>query len=515
MNSSISSQVSFSGLPTDTIYHVMQFYELPFYRYVFELKASAEKLLMKLLYGYFEMDDSREIFNVFPCISFPCFVTSLKNEEELNIMVSIVNKIVTVKGMVSLDLTGWVTTETMKTKLLDTPAINNNHFKYIEKLKLTGAVRKPKRAIVDYVKKCSNVISLHFTDIGTNFSIFSQLKELRVPASYDMLLPLNLTDITITGFISDTIMNEVALLPHLVKCSVKTRMTKFNVNPNLTNLDLNVITSAIDSQTLSQIFKLQNLNTLKLTVTAGDISTFPLIAANTSITDLRLMVLDTNEVTLLNLTNNIIANIHIKHLDWIASKEMANSIVTSDIFVRRLESFACKFNNQEDIKLLFENGTALMKVNLRYSGYLSQESVNAIIQSHSLQELTISGEFRQEQLTDLFRCGQFKCLTLNVNTNLYQFINSEYNGIQWSPTLKSLNIYGPIDASLAVTLLKVTTLHTLVLRSDNIYDFDIIPIIKENKNLESLTFHGLMLTQSIDLLFHATRHIPMFNVTVR
>jgi hypothetical protein len=465
-----SNVVSFSALPIDTIMYIMQFYELSMKKQLVYIKEENDILLMKILFGYFANDNHhRTIVTVFPRISLHCEVNNTET-----VAIYIINLLVRVKTVVSLDLRNWGDSIFFSQRFLnfrETDKYKNMTFNHLEKIVLNGAFASSMltNKFSEFIYNSTNVTKLVICDFQRDFSNYQNLISLNFYSDdySDALLfdlPSCLKYLTVTKDLNKSVFDHLSLLPHLNYLDAYTHESTFSLNPNLTWLKLNVM--HIDTETLIDIFKLKYLKTLHLQSRFSGIETeaFKYLSSNTSIID---FVIDLEEYGDIfdALVKYLVMNETIENLvlnrTHIVNEETEFIFVTSP-FIKNLLACTLGLTTNVSIQLFIRGAVNLKELHLSCFGDISQKSLE-LIQQADLDQLHLT--------FDNMKCKK-------------DFI---------------------------IFLLKLKNLHSLFIKCNATTDQDLIPFIRENKSLNSLTLLNLTLTQPEEHIEEAAEHIDYFH----
>jgi hypothetical protein len=501
----------FRILPLDTILIILQFYEFKMNRYIWEFTNEDDCQLMKILFGYFIDSKQRVIFTVFPSISFPYNKRVFDEHDEIIDVVFIVNLLLKTATIQSLALNDWVRNETFVSNFIRSNNNNNQMYNHFQRFILNGKYSNTNPSIIQLINNCTNVTNLSVSDERRDFSLFPNLRRLTY---FDygtnktvLLFPKTLRVLRLRkNHIQLETLNQIALLPHLTELSIKTIESEFNINPNLKYLYL--YADQLDPNTLTNIFSLKKLETLNLMYAPNSdiIHPYSYLATNTSIT--RLTIQCFSEISD-ECFQYLMQNQTIKYLDVDFGQEGEYTIVSNAAFMKQLLSISILLVSQS-VDTVLINGTNMTRLDLYSEGVLSRKSLNLILQSQ-LQELILNRlELTEEAINQLFTFAKVHTLNLQCASNEYFSRSITY--LKWNDSIKNLTIGFAVKQQDIISLLKTSTLHSLSIRCKSTKDKVLVPYVKQNENLKSLTLYDLILTKSIKKLYRAAMHLRHLDI---
>jgi hypothetical protein len=357
-------------------------------------------------------------------------------------------------------------------------------FDHIHKLSMKVESRYTSNyTIKQFISCCPNLQS--FTSNNSDYFHFSELNSLRF-ANFECNVQCSKLD-------------SLYHLPQLqsLKCRLNEfNNIKFNLNPNLTNLDLTCALYRDKSFTddfIHSIFTASKLRRLRIEST----NTFSAhnsasIASNTSITDLNIA----DNSFWINCFDKLAQNRTIKRLTissdsrsysgdkFIQIGDAITDLLMSNgqCFIEQLEYLKLHFFNDQIAELLEHRAKNLITLNVQY-GEMSLQSMIAVCNLPKLTHLTIT-QVSDEMMVPLF-----------LNTNI-TYLNLSGNMI----TLKDTSIYclnstiktlilskNLVTEETIIQLLKMKSLTYLdVSKNISKYSYELEQAISQNKNLHTL-----------------------------
>jgi hypothetical protein len=381
---------------------------------------------------------------------------------------------------------------------------------HIEKLQLihSGIFDSKNYTILQFICTCPKLI--HLTSICSKLPNFSTAHHLRY------------VDVQET---SCSILSTLSNLNHLrtLKC-ILLRDTNFNLNPNITDLQLKTLeTGELSNNLISSIFT-SKIRRLSL-ITRHAINPIPskysnLIESNTSITNLSVI----NHKFWIDCLPAVLQNSNIRLLTisgWendtshVLVKSIENLMTVNEFrYVEHVESLSIQFINDTIADHLARRATNLSILSI-HNTHLSVKAMSTICTNlPSLTQLTLDRcQVTDEMLVWPFLNTNLTYLDLRGNVVTLQ----ETSIYQVNTTIKTLILANnKIKNDAIIQLLKQTSFTHLDLSysMNRSLDKEEEKAISQNKNLYSLTL-GYIPEHDVPRVEKAGAHIPIFKIIPR